>query len=165
MSDLYSELLVARKPKSSERAARIAMIIVTAGLVAAGIMFSPYFLIGALAMAIADYIIFPRFNVEYEYQYMNGEIDIDEIFSKAKRKKVTSLNLANVECVAPYGSHHLDSYGVGYSVTDYSSMDSQNPPYVLVKVDGTDRRKIYLQLDDSMLNDIKMRLPRKVFTE
>ena len=74
------------------------MIIVTAVLVAAGIMFSPYFPDRRSGNGNCGIIIFPRFNVEYEYQYMNGEIDIDEIFSKSKTQKVTSLNLANVEC-------------------------------------------------------------------
>ena len=165
MSDMYSELLVPRRSVRSEQAIRIALIVVTAIVTAAGLVFNMYLLIGALALGIVDFFFFPRFNVEYEYQYMNGEINIDKIFSKSKRKKVTSIDLSNVECVAPLGSHHLDSYGVGYTVEDYSSMDPENPPYVLVKVDGANRKKIYLQFDDTILNDLKMRLPRKVFTD
>ena len=85
MSDMYSELLVPRRSVRSEQAIRIALIVVTAIVTAAGLVFNMYLLIGALALGIVDFFLFPRFNVEYEYQYMIGEINIDKILSKSKR--------------------------------------------------------------------------------
>jgi hypothetical protein len=164
MSDLYSEILVRRKDRSQDMMIRILLIAIIVACCAAGIFFSPYLFLGAIGFAILSYILFPRMHVEYEYLYVNGEFDIDEIFSREKRKKLTSFDLANVECVAPLGSHELDRYQVGYAVCDYSAQDPDDKPYVIVMAGGGEKKRILVQLDDEkVLTDIKHRLPRKVF--
>jgi len=164
MSDLYSEILVKRKDRGQDAAIRVLMIAIVVASCAAGIFFSPFLFLAALGFAVACYFVFPRMHVEYEYLYVNGELDIDEIFSQQKRKKLMSLDFTNVECVAPLGSHELDSYQNGYTVYDYSALDPENKPYVIVIAEGAEKKKVYVQLDDEkVFADIRRRLPRKVF--
>ena len=55
----------------------------------------------------ADYFYLPRLSVEFEYLYVNGELDIDRIFSQSRRKRAASYELSNMEIMAPFSSHRL----------------------------------------------------------
>ena len=164
MDDLYSEILVKRKDRSQDAMIRILIIAIIVASCAAGIFFSPYLFLAAIGFGIAAFILFPKMHVEYEYLYVNGDFDIDEIYSKQSRKKRASFNLRDVECIAPLGSHELDIYQTGYAVCDYSSQNPADKPYVIVLSGDGAKKKIIVQLDDEkMFSDIKHRLPRKVF--
>ena len=164
MEDHFSELIVPRKPRGSDTVKKILLILATVVAAFFGLMISPVFLIALVGVGIADYILFPRFNVEYEYAYVNGEIDVAAIYSKQSRKELASITTENIECIAPLGSHHLDSFGETFKVVDYSSGDSEQKPYVVVK-GGAESRKILIHLDESMLEDLRWRLPGKVFRD
>ena len=164
MEDHFSELIVPKKPNPLNMLLKILLIFATVVAAFLGIFASPIFMIVLIGVIIADYFLFPRFNVEYEYTYVNGEIDIAAIYSKSSRKNLAQIDLENVECVAPYGSHHLDSYGITFKEVDYSSGYPEQKPYVIIK-GGTNNQKILLHLDETMLEDLKWRLPGKVFRD
>ena len=42
-----------------------------------------------------------RFSVEYEYTLTNSELDIDQIFGKKRRRRVTSIDFKDIELCAP----------------------------------------------------------------
>ena len=86
MSDLYTELLIKRETPSGEKAMKVAMIVVTVLAGVAGVLVNPLLLILFLGMCVLDYFKFPAFDLEFEYLYVNGELDIDKIMSKQKRK-------------------------------------------------------------------------------
>lgn len=73
-------------------------------------MMNPLILLLALVLGIVDYIFIPKLSVEFEYLYVNGELDIDRIYSQSRRKRAASYELSNMEILAPYQSHQLDSY-------------------------------------------------------
>ena len=53
---------------------------------------------------------------------------------------------------------------VGLGLVDYSSGKPDAKPYAIIK-GGTDSKKYLLELSDSMLEDLRWRLPGKVFRE
>ncbi len=164
MEDHFSELIVPKKPNPLNMLLKILLIFATVVAAFLGIFASPIFMIVLIGVIIADYFLFPRFNVEYEYTYVNGEIDVAAIYSKQSRKNLAQIDLENVECVAPLGSHQLDSYGETFKVVDYSSGYEDQKVYVIVK-GGAESRKILLNLDETMLEDLRWRLPGKVFRD
>ena len=165
MSDIFSEHLVKRNPKSSEQLMKYALIALAALLILGGLfVFGPLIYPGIILAVVLYFFILPRFNVEYEYSYVNGEFDIDVIYSKSKRKHKETFSVTNVDCVAPLGSHQLDAFQHDFTVTDYSALDPNNRPYVFVV--PQERRLIYMQIDDeSLIQDLKYRLPRRFFTD
>ncbi len=163
MSDVFHEHLVKRQKKSSEQVLKVVMIIFSVLLVAAGLVLHPLMMVPALALLVVDYFIFPRFDMEYEYQYVNGEIDVDAIYGRSRRKRLGTIGAEGIECIAPLGSHHLDRYNVGYKVVDYSSLDPAQKPYVIVK--GAEKTKYYLNLSEAMANDLRYRMPRIFFKD
>ena len=41
-------------------------------------------------------------NIEYEYSVTNGDIDIDQITAKRKRKRIVSVSGAKIESLEPF---------------------------------------------------------------
>ena len=163
MGDIFAEQLVKRKKKPSEQFLKYALTALVIVFALGGMFFVKGYLVYlALALAVACYFIFPRFNVEYEYSYVNGEFDVDVIYSMQKRKKKEVFNLQDVDCVAPYGNPALAPFQTGYTITDYSAFDASRPPYVIVK--GSEKRLIYMQIEDpTILADMKRKLQRKFY--
>lgn len=162
MGDIFVEQLVKRKKKPSEQFLKYALTALVVVFALGGLFLAGFLVYLALALAVACYFIFPRFNVEYEYSYVNGEFDVDVIYSMQKRKKKEVFNLQDVDCVALYGNPALAAYQTGYTVTDYSAFDASKPPYVIVK--GSEKRLIYMQIEDpTILSDMKRRLQRRFY--
>ena len=93
MSDLYIELLVKKKKTSTDTLLKVLMIGATVIFVLGGILFNPIILLLAVVMGVVDYFKLPSLDLEYEYLYVNGELDIDKIMSKQKRKRVGSYDM------------------------------------------------------------------------
>lgn len=164
MNDFFTELVVARKPQFTDGLIRGALILFTVLSLLAGLFFHPLFFIVFLVFLACDYFIFPRLNVEFEYSYVNGNIHIAAVYSKKSRKELADVDLARAECIAPEGSDHLKEFGDDFTVRDYSAKDPDDKPYAVI-MEGSGSEKILLQLDQTMLDDLKYRLPRKIFTE
>lgn len=165
MSDLYSELLVKRRPSLKDGLIRSALLgLTTAAVIMVLLSLNPIILLVALVLALVDYFVIPKLNVEFEYLHINDEIDVDKIFSKQKRKRVMTIDLNQVEVVAPLGSHHLDSYQ-NLKTIDYSANDREQRPYVLVTSRNNSLVKVMLQLDQPMFQNIKRRMPRTAFDD
>ena len=104
MSDLYTEVLVKKQQTGKDKAIKGVLIFFTVLFAAAGIMMNPLILLLALVLGIVDYIFIPKLSVEFEYLYVNGELDIDRIYSQSRRKRAASYELSNMEILAPYQS-------------------------------------------------------------
>ena len=110
MSDLYSELLVKKKQTAKDLVVKYGLIALTVIMVLGGLVLNVLLLVPAIALGIACYFVIPKTDLEYEYLFVNGELDIDMIMSKSKRKRVKSLQLAEADLVAPLKSHRMDYY-------------------------------------------------------
>lgn len=164
MSDLYIELLVKKKKTSTDTLIKVLLIGGTVLLVLAGILIHPIILIGAIAMGVLDYFKMPTLDLEYEYLYVNGELDIDKIMSKQKRKRVGVYDMKNVEAVAPKNSHELDSYRnmKDIKVHDYSSMDENAKTFGLVAKGEKGMELVYFDPSPEILKDMQRIAPRSV---
>ena len=59
-------------------------------------------------MIVIDVLMFRNLNVEYEYVFVNGDLDIDKIMNKARRKKrMSSVDADQMELLAPVGAVEL----------------------------------------------------------
>ena len=58
-----------------------------------------------IVFAILTIILFMNKNIEYEYDYTNGSLEIAKIIDNAKRKKVVSIESAEIKLVAAIGTN------------------------------------------------------------
>lgn len=169
MSDLYTEVLVKKQQTGKDKVIKGVLIFFTVLFAAAGIMMNPLILLLALVLGIVDYIFIPKLSVEFEYLYVNGELDIDRIYSQSRRKRAASYELSNMEILAPYQSHQLDSYKKNQSIKRYnysSGIEGQgHKPYVFVISKDNTMQMVIFEPDEVMLKDIRNRAPRKVFMD
>lgn len=167
MSDLYTELLVKRKKTAKDTLVKYGMIALTVILVMAGLFLNPLILLGAIAAGIGCYFLVPKTDLEYEYLFVNGEMDIDVIMAQSKRKRVKSINLSEVDIVAPLKSHRMDYYNSNtkMKVLDYSSGESEKNRFAIITRDGNAACKIIVEPDEALAQAMKNSAPSKVFLD
>lgn len=163
MSDLYREILVKKKTSMRNQLIKAGLIALIVLLVLAGIVIWPA-LILALAVGIASYFIIPRLNVEYEYLYVNGDLDVDAIYSQQKRKRVAEYHIEELEILAPENSHALDSFRnkKEIKVRDFSSGEQGAKVYTMIMNKEKAQELVKVELDDAIIQDIRRMAPRKV---
>ena len=167
MGDLYQEILISRKTPFVNKIIKGVAYVATALFLLIGMLFlNPLYFIPGIALGACCYFLVPKLDLEYEYLYVNGELDIDAIYSKQKRKRIASYDMADLEILAPSTSHALDSYlnQGGVKVRDFTSKDPQVQTHTLVFSKEGKREIIMVELDDVILNDIRRIAPRKVNT-
>lgn len=121
------------------------------------------FCIISAAGALLCYFSKKQLYVEYEYIYTNGDIDIDKIMNKAKRKRAVSFNLRDIERIAP-----LDSDDIKYSdfkpenTFDFFTDKNESKKYAVLLVKGGQKIQINFVPDEEFLKLCFTKNPRKV---
>lgn len=163
MNEAYYEIMVSRKSTPLLKIGRIVTAILAVfGLLAmlAGMITG---IIMAVVCGVASYFLNLFSSVEYEYLYVDKELQIDRILAKNNRKRMETLDLNELEVLAPIRSHELDRYrNRNTKEKDYSSgEESRNDQkYMLVIKD----KQIIFEPSEEMVKTIKIFAPRKVFT-
>lgn len=122
------------------------------------------FAVGIIAGCLLVWF-WPRFNVEWEYIFVDGQIDFDTISGGEKRKTRLRIDLEEVEVVAPLSSHAIDAYRHN-KIRDYSSLRKDAKIYVAVaKVGEEDLNQIYFEPSEKMIELMKIKAPRKVMQQ
>lgn len=167
MSDLYYELLVKKDTTAKDRITKYGLIVLTALAVFAGLFITPLMLIAAIALGIACYFIIPKTDLEYEYLFVNGELDVDMVMSKSKRKKAKSIDITQADLVAPLNSHRMDYYNGNQKMKtiDYSSGNPEHKRFAIITRDGTETCRFIIEPDEKMAESIKNSAPSKVFLD
>ncbi|MGN8887230.1 DUF6106 family protein [Blautia sp. HCP28S3_G10] len=167
MGDLYSEYLVKKQPTTKDAVIRYGLIALTVLFAAAGLFMIPLLLIVAVALAVACYFIIPKTDMEYEYLFVNGELDIDAVMAKSKRKKVKSLDIREADLIAPLNSHRMDYYNgnTKLKTLDYSSGDPSHRRFAVIIKSENENCRIIIEPDEHMIQAIKNSAPGKVFLD
>lgn len=102
-------------------------------------------------------------NREYEYIVTNGEIDIDVIIARRRRKRVFNGRVRDFEIMAKTDSDDYREAQKGtYSLADYSaSLDANDNWFFLTDYKGQ-RTMVVFQPDERMLASMKKFNPSKV---
>lgn len=160
MGDFYAEKLVKKKSTGKDVLIKAVLIALTVlALLSVFVVIFGVFLV--LLMIGLDLLIIRSLDVEYEYQYFNGDIDIDKIMHKERRKNVFSANIKDMELLAPSGTPKLDSYG-NASVYDFTSGYGNAPVYEMIIAENGVTKRVLFEPDDKMVEGIWMQAPRKV---
>ena len=165
MSDLYSETLVKKEQTSKDKAIKYGLIALTVIAVLAGLFVTALCLILAIVLAIVCYFVIPKTDLEYEYLFVNGEFDIDVVMAKSKRKKVMTIDMTDVDLMAPVNSHRMDYYNGNTRLKrcDYSSGNADHKRYALIAKNGGENKMIIVEPDEEMAQAIRKSSPSKVF--
>lgn len=165
INETYIEVMVKRKTSAVLRIAGLVAALFTGIFALLAIMGFAAALVIALVCGAAAYFLGMYTSVEYEYTYVDRELQIDRILGKARRKRMETLDLLQMEIMAPIGSHQLDGYrnrNQNQKPADYSSGEVKRPEsrYMLCMND----RQLILEPGEELVKIIQGVAPRKVFT-
>lgn len=166
MNDAFYEQLVTRKSKPLDLLIRILIVVFIALVAIVGMLFLGFlaFFIAVLLAMGAYYFIFPRLNVEYEYTLLNYDIDVAAIYSKEKRKNITSFDIRQAEIIAPKGSPRLNSYHPA-KTQDFSSGEADAKVYAVIIPLEQGVNCILLEPDRTMLEHMKSWTGMKLYED
>ena len=126
MEQSYAEANAKRKTTGAARALKVTLILLVL-LVFLGSLFAAVQLGNNLIVFVGVAAIFglicyrPRFKVEWEYVFCDGQLDFDMIQGGEKRKNILRIEIEDADVIAPVDSKRLDGYR-HLETKDYSSM-------------------------------------------
>jgi len=161
MTEFLTEQLIKRKMTIVTTIKKVFLILMAIVSLSLG-MVHPMLVWVSVIIIIVDIILFKRMNVEYEYIYYNGDLDIDRILDKQSRKRIFSTNIKDMEVIAPTGSIELQQYQ-RVKELDYSSRDPEHKTYEMVTKFKGDMVRVVFEPNEKILTGMKSMAPRKVY--
>ena len=163
MSEFFTEHLVKRPANGTTMLKKVGLVVATVVISFLLMMFIPSFAFLLIAGLIAlDVFLFGKMNLEFEYIYYNGDMDIDKIMNMQSRKRVFSTNIKEIDIVAPKGSPEMMTFQ-RLKVLDFSSQVPENRIYEMVTSYKGEKVRVLFEPNDVILNGMKYLAPRKVF--
>ncbi|MBT9777571.1 hypothetical protein GPL15_13780 [Clostridium sp. MCC353] len=162
MNEAYSEWLVKRKPPVYAIAVKAVMIV----LCIFSVFLALTTVLGVIALLVVggiSYFVFQNLNLEFEYLFVNGQLSIDKIMGRARRKQAWEGTMETIQIVAPSDSYVLKDYETSdMKVVDYSSGQAGAKTYALINKSGGNTTKVIFEPNDRMLHCMKQVSPRKI---
>jgi hypothetical protein len=120
----------------------------------------------AAGFAYLGYRIVISRNIEYEYIVTNGDLDIDKIISKRKRKRIFSANCREFDIVSKVKSNSFSQsvQSIKNRIDASSSIDSPDAYFITLNYKG-EKTLVIFEPDERILNNFRIYIPRKVFTK
>ncbi len=104
--DSFNEQLIAVKKDAKTKAIQIAIYVIAAlFIIGLGFLayiqpiFSMFIILIAVGVGYLAYFLASKLNIEYEYSVTNGEVDVDVIIAKNKRKRLITFKASEIESV------------------------------------------------------------------
>jgi len=161
MGEFYTEQLVKQRPTGAttiKKAGLVAAIVVSVFIM----LLNPVLIfIPAIVIWLAMFL-FKRMDLEFEYLYFNGDLDIDKIMGMQARKRVFSTNIKEVDVVAPTGSVELQQYR-NLKAMDFSSKEEHAKTYELVTTYKGQKVRVIFEPKEKIVREMQLMAPRKVF--
>lgn len=170
--DTFSEYIVSRKKGTKEilkiagilLALLVVMMAITVLTFMSAAFASVSFVLLAAAIFGAYYLITGQ-DIEYEYIVTNGEIDVDMIIHRRKRKRLITVHSRTFDVVAPVGSaeHRSEENATYTRVIDASSGRDNGKAYFASFSKDGQKIKLVFEPTEKMLEAFKTFVPRNVF--
>lgn len=164
MNDIFNEQLVARKPNKKDTLQKIGIAAIGALLIVAALNIPVmggfvFIVIGAIVAGAV--FLMRRYNVEYEYVFTNGDLDIDRITNRSSRKNAISVNVKSFVTMVPMNRKEYEREVSNYSkLYDFSSGVVGEETYAVIFEQDRERIKMIFEPNEQMFNAIRMYIPR-----
>lgn len=175
--DIYNEYIV--KKKKTGRDIAISCLAVVLGLavcyaaltvLSAVPLLSTFMLLIVAAVVWGIYKVIAMTNLEYEYIFTNGEMDVDKIINRRSRKRVTVVNARKIDILA-HRSH--EDFKANFENAEIKkvnaciSPDSEDLYFLMFRDEneGETLKMLLFNPNDKLLDGFKKYNPKRVFIE
>ena len=167
MADVFNEQIVKRlkTPADSLKQAGLVTAVVVLGIIT---LASPLQQVVFIVLGLGGfgaYFLSGFLNVEYEYVITNGELDIDIIYNKARRKRLFSAQVRNIEIFAHVENMNFaGNFSGAQDVRNYGSggKNQANTYAFLINVKNR-QTKVIMEPNEKMLKAIGSGMARSKF--
>lgn len=163
MEQLYAETCVKQKTTAKVTALKALFILGTVFLFGFGFLFQSRLLtlLGVAALILLVWY-WPRFKVEWEYVFCDGQLDFDRIQGGERRKTMLRVDLENADVIAPMDSNKMDGYR-HLPVRDFSSLNAEAELYgIAIREEGREEKVVLVfEPAPKMLGMIHSKFPNK----
>ncbi len=166
--DFFNEWIVKRK-KTAQDYMSVAITVMVAIMILYGIVIQfvagklIYFIPVEIALVIyVVYKIITSMNVEFEYSVTNGDLDIDRIVSKKRRKKLVRIKLRDVEYFAPFEAEHIkvaEDISIKKIIDASSSIDAPRL-YFVIYYNNSEKTCLLFEPTDEMIKNFSYYIPK-----
>jgi hypothetical protein len=96
-------------------------------------------------------------NVEYDYLFVENDLEIDAVYDKSKRKHIVTVHMEHAKCIAPLGSQAVLGYeGKGaVKVRHFEAADTKTPYVIVVEKNGV--VELLIEPDEHLLSLMQAR--------
>ncbi|MGH4122084.1 MAG: hypothetical protein ACREV6_04015 [Clostridium sp.] len=116
-----------------------------------------------LGMAATCFFYKQKLFVEYEYQFIKGEIHIEKIIEMKKRRRLFSLNIREVGLLAPEGSAAVKDYpNKPNTIVKCYPPTAKGKVYVAMVTEGNNKMQLRFVPDERFLDLCYKTNPRAV---
>ncbi|MCL2708737.1 MAG: DUF6106 family protein [Defluviitaleaceae bacterium] len=164
MNDVFKEQIVRRKPTGKDKLKKAGLIVAVAAVFLITISYIGQFALFVTAAAgFGAFLLIGMLNVEFEYVFTNGELDIDAIFNRTRRKRMFSGYVKDFEIMAHIDDrNHTHDYDSAQEVKNYSSGETKENTYAFLANYKGKRQKIIIEPNEMMVKAFSTALtPRK----
>ena len=165
LQDVHVENYANRGKSIGMRMVTISMGILAFLCLLFGMIFPPFFL-GVIGFGLLSWFLSTRVELDFDYAYTNGSIDISKVFNKSSRKRFLSFDMKDVIVVGPVGSDSVRAYqGRGLKTIDCSARNPEIKTYEVVyhdKKSSNAETIVIMDLEDDFLEAMKAAAPRVV---
>ena len=161
MNEFYVEQLIPGKKTGKSLIFKIIMIVLTVVALLATFIGIPFAMMIAAGLLFADFMLLSNTSVEYEYLYLNGDLDIDRVVGKQRRKHMYSTSVNNMQVIAPVGSQEILAHH-NIKTIDYSSGRAGEKVYMMIVTNNGNKEGILIEPNDKILHAMQVIAPRKV---
>lgn len=168
--DIFLEQIVTKKNTSVDMIKKIGIIVVGIIIVMLALFVLPVivpflgmfsFLIAAGVLYLMWYLL-TSFNIEYEYILTNGEIDVDKIISKRKRKRLITVNCRNFLEFGKYNPKEHENKTYSSTILACTSIDDSDTYYAVLDHAKFGRCILVFNPNEKLLEHSKQFIRRNV---
>lgn len=162
MGDTYYEQIVACNPPKTAGIEKAGLILLC--VLSFFFIFIPYIGIFLTAGVIVFVVFrFQNQDFEYEYSFVNGELDVDKIIAKSRRKSMGTFVFKQIELMAPVGANEaLRLENSKYKTFKFVSNAPDARVYVAYVMKDKEMVRVYFEPNDEIVGAISYLNPRKV---
>lgn len=166
--DIFCEYMVKRKKRKIDYVLEVLLVLVAIYLsfiaFAMTSIFQSFTLLVVAAIWYGAFYLIKRKDIEYEYTLTNNILDIDRIFAKKTRKRVTSIDIATIDYIRPI---EKQDYEKNIAMIDHNLCECKgsDKTYVLVFARDSKVHRIFFTPNDKMKMKLRELNPSHVTVE
>ncbi len=162
MHDFYVEQIVKANKNKKMGGAQKAAMVLTIFFAAVTLLLDYRAILLTAIAAVATWYLNSNQNSEYEYLFVNGQLDVDVVKTR-KRKRLGTFQMEELECMAEKDSVRLDGYK-GRSMKQIHAMTGSSgfQPYTLIFKQDRGYVQVTIEPEEELLKIFQTLVPNKI---